>query len=146
MAAKLTRREAREAALGLIYEKDFGACDDDGTLLALACENREIPENNKYINAVFFGVCEHMEEIDALIACHSVGWRTERLTRVSRAILRLAVYELKYMDDIPANVTINEAVELAKKYDDERAKPFINGILNAVKDELAGREAGEENK
>ena len=50
------------------------------------------------------------------------------------------------MDDIPANVTINEAVELAKKYDDERAKPFINGILNAVKDDLAGREAGEENK
>lgn len=146
MTAKLTRREAREAALGLIYEKDFGACDDDKTLLALACENRDIPENNKYINTVFFGVCEHTEEIDALIAKHSVGWRTERLTRVSRAILRLAVYELKYMEDIPANVTINEAVELAKKYDDERAKPFINGILNAVKDEITGKLSGEEDR
>ncbi|MBQ8005623.1 MAG: transcription antitermination protein NusB, partial [Clostridia bacterium] len=66
--------------------------------------------------------------------------KTERMSRVSRAILRLAVYELAFAVDIPSRVTINEAVELAKKYDDEKAKAFINGILNAVKNEVGEKQ------
>ena len=76
-------------------------------------------------------------EIDKIIGEHAHGWRTDRLARVSRAVLRLAVYELVYEKDIPSSVTINEAVELIKKYDDEKARPFVNGVLNSVKNGLA---------
>lgn len=142
MAEKITRREARELALGLIYEFDFREDEDVEDIFERATECRDIPKN-KYIHDVFFACVRNIVDIDALIAKHSVGWRTERLTRVSRAILRLAVCELAYMDDIPTNVTINEAVELAKKYDDDKARAFINGILNAAKNELAGTEKAE---
>ena len=79
---------------------------------------------------------EHLSEIDALLGRHAKGWRTERLSRVSRAVLRLGAYELVWAEKIPAPVAINEAVELAKKYDDPKARAFINGVLNAIKKEL----------
>ena len=85
---------------------------------------------------MYFGVADNVVDIDALIAKCSVGWKTERMTHVSRAILRLAVYEMLFMEDIPVRVTINEALELAKKYDEEKARAFVNGVLNAVKDTL----------
>ena len=70
-----------------------------------------------------------------------MGWKTERMSRVSHAILRLAVYEMLYRDDIPSRVTLNEAIELTKKFDAERAKAFVNGILNSVKNDV-----GEKNR
>ena len=78
----------------------------------------------------------HVEEIDVLLSRHARGWRTDRLSRVSRAILRLGTYEVVFAEKIPAPVAINEAVELAKKYDDPKARSFINGVLNAIKKEL----------
>lgn len=134
MAAKISRREAREHLLGLIYETEFRADEEKEVIFSTSAEEREIPDE-AFIREVYFGVCEKMDEIDALIAKHSVGWKTERMSRVSRAILRLGVYELAYMSDIPSSVSINEAIELAKKYDDEKARAFVNGILNAVKNE-----------
>jgi N utilization substance protein B len=81
-------------------------------------------------------VHEHSAELDEKITAHAHGWKTERLTRVSRSILRLAAYEMLYCEDIPASVSLNEAIELAKKFEDEKARPFINGILNGIKTEL----------
>ena len=101
-------------------------------------ENREI-EDSEYVKCAFFTVCEKREEIDALIGEHAQGWKTQRLTNVSRSILRLAVYEMLYDDSIPYSVSINEAVELAKKFDDEKARPFINGVLNSVKSALEAK-------
>lgn len=135
MAMKITRREAREHLLGLVYETEFRTDDDKEVILTGATEERDVPDD-KFIKSVFFGICENLEQIDALIEKNSVGWKTERMSRVSRAILRLGTYELKFADDIPSSVTINEAVELAKKYDDDKAKAFINGILNAIKNEV----------
>lgn len=135
MAVRISRREAREYIVGLIYETEFRADEDKELIFETSSESREIPKD-KFIKETYFSVCEKREEIDALIAKHSVGWKTERLTRVSRAILRLAVYELAFVDDIPSRVSINEAVELTKKFDDEKAKAFINGILNAVKNDV----------
>lgn len=135
---KLTRREAREVAFGLIFEAEYHGEEDLEVVYKTALDAREIPKN-KYVKTVFFGVYEKLAEIDALIEKNSIGWRTDRLSRVSRAILRLAVYEFLYMEDIPDNVTLNEAIELSKKFDDERARPFINGILNATKDELRSK-------
>ena len=135
MAVKISRREAREYLVGLIYETEFRTDEEKEVIFESSSEVREIPKD-KFIKETYFSVCEKQSEIDELIAKHSVGWKTERLTRVSRAVLRLAVYELAFADDIPSRVSINEAIELTKKYDDEKARAFVNGILNAVKDDV----------
>ena len=87
-----------------------------------------------FIKNAFFGVCEQQDEIDAIIERHSNGWKVARLTRVSRALIRLCVYEMR--SGVPAAVAINEAIELSKKYDDDKAKSFVNGVLGSIKTEL----------
>jgi N utilization substance protein B len=98
-------------------------------------EHREL-EEDAYVRSAYFGVYEHVEELNELINKHAHGWKTTRISRVSRSILRLAVYEMLYCEDIPASVSLNEAIELAKKFEDEKARSFINGILNGIKTEL----------
>lgn len=132
----LNRREAREAAFTLLFETEFKLGEDREEIFALSVENREIGEN-AYVREVYFGVAAHQEEIDALIGKHAKGWKTSRISRVSRSILRLAIFEMKYMA-LPAGVAINEAVELCKKFDEESARPFVNGVLNSVKNEIHG--------
>lgn len=139
MAVKISRREAREHLLGLLYETEFRSDEEKEVIFETSKESREIP-GDKFIKETYFAICERMGEIDALIAKHSVGWKTERLTRVSRAVLRLAVYELAFAPDIPSRVSINEAIELTKKYDDEKARAFVNGILNAVKNDVGEKQ------
>jgi len=131
----LKRREAREIVVGLLFEKEFREDESLAEVYATSVENREIP-NDEYIKDAYFVVNEKKEEIDKLIGTHSCGWKTHRLTRLSRSILRLAVYEMLFVDDIPYSVSINEAVELSKKFDDEKARPFVNGVLNSIKSEL----------
>lgn len=127
----MNRRESREKVFELLYETEFHKDADVCEVYSVSCENRELTEN-KYIKAAFFGVCDNKEELDGIIFKHAVGWKPERINKVSKTILRLALYEMIYMDDIPENVSINEALELAKKFDDDNARPFINGVLNAV--------------
>ncbi len=137
----ISRREAREAVFELLFETEFKQDESAADIFALSSENRDI-EANAYIHDTYFGVCEHKEEIDELINRHAKGWKTNRISRVSRSILRLCVYELVYCADIPVTVSINEAVELCKKYDKEEARAFVNGVLNSVKNELAEKENG----
>lgn len=131
----INRREAREAVFTLLFETEFKMGEAREDIFAVSCENREIEENT-YIRTAYFGVWEHIEELDALIGKYAKGWKTERISRVSRSILRLAIFEMLYLEDVPAGVAINEAVELCKKFDEESARPFVNGILNSVKEEL----------
>ncbi len=131
----LSRREAREAVLGLLFETEFRADESSTEIFAVSVEDREIPADS-YIEKAYFAICEKREEIDAMIGNHAKGWKTSRLSKLSRSVLRLAVYEMLYETEIPYSVSINEAVELAKKYDEDRARPFINGVLNSVKNEL----------
>ena len=91
-------------------------------------------EDNEYVKSVVVGCHEKREELDTLIEQYSNGWKVRRISRVSLAIMRLCIYEMLYMPDIPYNVSINEAVELCKSYNDEKAPAFVNGILNAVAD------------
>jgi len=128
----MTRREAREEVLNLLFETEFRKDESEKEIFATSKENREVADD-EYISRAYFTIIENKEEIDNTIGEHAHGWKTQRLGRVSRAILRLAVYELLYEKKIPASVTINEAVELSKKYDDEKARAFINGVLNSVK-------------
>ena len=132
----LKRKEAREVVVGLLFETEFKTEENSSEIFAISTENREIPED-KYIKATYFGVCENKDKIDELIGAHSNGWKTHRLTRLSRSVMRLAVYEMLFCEDIPHSVSINEAVELTKKFDDPKAKAFVNGVLNKVKDILA---------
>lgn len=135
----MTRREAREILFGLLFESEFRKDESAEQIYSTSVENREICPND-YIREVYFGIFEKLEEIDALIGEHSNGWKTHRLTNVSRSVLRLCVYEMLYKDDIPYSVSINEAVELTKKFDDEKARPFVNGVLNSVKVELEAKD------
>ena len=88
-------------------------------------------------------VFDNLEEIDALISSRAIGWKTSRMTKLSLSIMRLATYEMRYCDDIPFTVSINEAVELSKKFDDEKAPAFINGVLNGIAEELGLKDTGD---
>lgn len=141
--SEIKRREARELVLALLFETEFK--DDEGAqeIYELSADNREIPDDD-YIKRAYFGVCEKKEQIDSLIEKNAHGWRTSRLTRLSRSIMRLAVYEMIFEEKIPNSVSINEAVELTKKFDEPRAKSFVNGVLNSIKNELEAKsESGE---
>ncbi|MBP3369266.1 MAG: transcription antitermination factor NusB [Clostridia bacterium] len=131
----LTRKEAREIVVGLLFETEFKTEDNSAEIFAVSVENREIPDD-EYVKNAYFGVCENREQIDELIGAHSNGWKTHRLTRLSRSVMRLAVYEMLFCKDIPYSVSINEAIELTKKFDDPKAKAFVNGVLNSVKNSL----------
>lgn len=133
--AQLTRKEAREEAFRLLFETEFQKDADPAEVYALAKEDRDFGEN-AYVKAVYFGVCEHLAEIDEIIMRHSNGWKTSRITPVSRSVIRLCIYEMLYMEDIPAAVSLNEAIELVKQFDDHKMKAFVNGLLNGAKNEI----------
>ena len=140
--SEIKRREARELVIALLFETEFKDGEDVSEIYEISVENREIPEDD-YIKRAYFGVCENKEKIDELIGKSTHGWRTNRLTRLSRSVMRLAVYEMLFEEKIPNSVSINEAIELTKKFDDPKAKAFVNGVLNSVKNELEG--SGEKN-
>lgn len=131
----MTRSEARKNALELLFEREFKQDETNEEIFATSVENRGI-ETDPYIKKVFFGVCENVDALDGEINKNSKGWKTNRLSKVSRSILRLCIYEMLYEKDIPLRVSINEGIELAKLYEDEKARPFINGVLNAVKNSI----------
>ena len=136
--AAMTRKEAREEAFRLLFETEFRGEEAPDAIYALSTDNREVAEN-AYIRAVYFGVREHLEEIDAIIMNHSNGWKTTRITPVSRSAMRLCIYEMLYMDDIPVAVSLNEAIELVKKYDDMKVRAFVNGVLNGAKTDIEAK-------
>ena len=133
--SNLTRREAREILLTLLFESEFRTDEDYREIYATSAEERLIPEDG-YIKTAYYRIFEEREAIDETIGKYAKGWKTARLSKLSRSVLRLGVYEMLYEDTIPYSVTINEVVELTKKYDEPRARAFVNGVLNAVKDAL----------
>ncbi len=126
----MTRRQAREEAFILIFEKQFNSLEVS-EILEIAKEVRDLQPND-YIKTVFSGVYDNIDNIDGIIAENAIGWKLNRISKVSLCILRLAIFEMMYMDDIPESVSINEAVELAKKYATKEDASFINGILSTV--------------
>ena len=129
----MTRREARTAVFTLIFQADFRREEPLSQVLQISQDEQEEPqEYNEYIRNVYYGVWEKLSELDELISQNAHGWKLSRISRVSLALLRLAIYEMLYVSDVPFHVAINEALELAKIYDEEKSGPFLNGILNAV--------------
>lgn len=131
----MQRKLARENAFILIFERICKNDEGAEEIFNKAVDVREL-EYDDYVKNVFFGVEEHLPEIESVTEKHFKGWRSERISPVSRAVIRLSTYEMMFLADIPARVSINEAIELAKKYDDEKSYSFVNGVLNAVAEEL----------
>ncbi len=127
----MTRREAREQAFVVLFEKIF---DNDATIseIVATAKEAELIKINSFAENSLKVVEEHFSEIDEIIETNSQDWTVARLPKVTLAILRLAVAEIKYIDDIPNGVAVNEAVELAKKYGTSEDASFINGILGTI--------------
>lgn len=129
----MTRKQAREEAFILIFEKEFND-ESVENILELNEAVREIVPD-EYIKEVFFGVFNNLDTVDGIISANTKGWSIKRISKVALAVLRLAIYEMKFVDSIPVSVSINEAVELCKKYATKDDSAFVNGILATVSKE-----------
>lgn len=140
----MKRSEIRESIFILLFSSMFHGASDaagqverflsgmaDGEFEELL-SGRPNAKDTAYIREKLTAVTEHLPEIDALLNEVSEGWSTARMSKADLSLLRLAVYEIRYDDDIPTGVAINEAVELAKKYGGENTSAFVNGILGKV--------------
>ncbi len=121
-----TRREARERALSLEYEREVRGLSIDDLVAALPVR----PDT--YAELLARGVAEHRDEIDTLLATYSTHWTIERMPAIDRALLRIATFELCYEPELGTGVVINEAVELAKQYSTKDSGRFVNGLLARI--------------
>jgi N utilization substance protein B len=140
-----TRRKSRELALQALFQGEVAAqaklLDFQEFCVHFQVSKKAIP----YAKTLLEGVQEKEEDINKLISRYAENWRLERMSVIDRNILRLAVFELHYQEDVPTSVAINEAVEIAKRFSTDDSGPFINGILDALAKELgtAGENAGK---
>jgi len=129
----MTRHELRERIFQTIFQLPFYDEEIPEIEVSDVADSEEISDKDKaYIEAKVAGIRNNLEEIDKAIEQNSNGWKVKRIGKSELAILRLAVYEIRFDDDVPDKVAINEAVELAKSYSDEKAACFINGVLSGV--------------
>ena len=130
----LTRREEREQAFILLFEKSFNQEIELEELYAFAVENEAIT-GSEFVKKLLFTTWDNVADIDSVIEKYAHGWKISRISKVALAVLRLAICEMRYLDDIPVGVSINEAVELCKKYAAKDDSAFVNGILGSVSKE-----------
>ena len=129
----INRRKAREYAFILLFEYKFQP-EEINTILEDFFSEYKTGEQEEYIRSVVEGVIGNLDEIDELIASYSKKWSVDRISVVCMALMRLAVYEMRFIEDIPLNVSVNEAVNLTKLYDGEESVSFVNGILGNIKE------------
>ncbi len=134
-----TRRKAREAALQFLFQDDFiekGSPEQpdelDERFAAFSLLYQVNKKARPYARDLLLGVFAKIEQIDAAIGEHATNWRLERIAATDRNLLRVAIYELMFAEDVPPQVAINEAVEIAKRFGSEDSPAFINGVLDAV--------------
>ena len=142
----MSRTTARAAAMQMIFEKISGGQGGEDTLKMVYDELREDglpgvekigkkepdPEDREYISAALEGVLAHREEIDEKIEKTAKGWTIDRMSLVDLTVLRLAVWEILYAEDVPGSVSIAEAMELTERFSDPEDKAFVNGILGTI--------------
>lgn len=133
----MSRRTEREAVFKLIFRREFNSEEEMKDQLAYFFKDNEesgklSDDEQKKVEERYDLVSSHMEEIDEIITSHAEGWNISRMGKVELAIIRLAVFELHFDEDIPDLVAIDEAVELAKKFGGDQAPSFINGVLARI--------------
>ena len=146
----MTRANARELAVHLVYSWEFTDEEPQQVISTrldkeyysmLAGENdvyvdRPSAAQRAYIDSVVLGVANRTEELSAKIQQYAIGWDISRISKLARAVLQVAIFEILYLDDVPTNVAISEAVRLVKLYDGEETSAFVNGILGSFAREL----------
>ena len=150
----MTRANARELAVHLIYGRDFTGEEPEQVIAArldkdyygkLSQENHvyeQRPDRNqrKYIDTVVSGVANRVDELNEKIAQFAIGWDISRISRLARTVMQLAIFEALYMEDVPTGVAISEAVRIVKMYDGDETGAFVNGILGAFARNLSTEE------
>ncbi len=131
-----SRRKGREAALQILFQIDVSDQSAEQAIRTFWGSLAAGREGESFANALVRGFWDRREEIDEIIRGVSRHWRLERMTRVDRNILRLATYELAHLEDVPRRVTLNEAVELAKRFGSEGSAGFVNGVLDRIASDL----------
>ncbi|HJB33476.1 MAG TPA: transcription antitermination factor NusB [Candidatus Blautia merdipullorum] len=128
------RREMREHIFKLLFLREFNEAEEMPEQIKLYFDEMEDlgPDQQTYMENKYDRIQEHLEEIDRILNEKSTGWKTKRMSKVDLNILRLAVFEMKYDEDVPVKVAINEAVEISKVFGGEDSASFINGILGKV--------------
>lgn len=127
----MKRRMAREKALQALFQIDMSGIDPEEALENVLEEEKA----DTFLKNLVNGTVEHLQEIDSEISKHLERWSIDRLAKVDLNILRISAYELLFQEEVPQNVIINEAVEIAKRFGDEKSGKFINGILSKIKGE-----------
>ncbi len=129
----MKRRTARERALQALFQIDLSDNDPREVITNVLMEGEE---SDPFLEQLVLGVVEHKEEIDTVLRNNLEKWTLERVANVDRSLLRMAIFEMKYIDEIPVNVSMDEAIELAKTFGDDSSSRFINSILSKVKETL----------
>lgn len=141
------RRRAREAALQMLYQCEVGGVDAEQAVASHAEIEQPgrlaTPEAGGFAARLAIGTSRSVEEIDPLIAAASEHWRPERMAVLDRLALRLAVYQLLHVPEVPPNVVIDEAVEMARRFGGDESGRFVNGVLDAIRRNLVDQERGQ---
>ena len=133
----MSRSLAREVAMKMLYANSSGGGETVPEILEQSGEQDTFcDEDRTFLENEIAGVEEHKEELDEIISKYLRGWTVDRLARVDGILLRMAVYEMKYMPEVPVGASINEAVELAKRFAEGKSSRFINGVLGSAAKEL----------
>ena len=152
----MTRADARELAVHLIYAREFTGDEPEMVIAArlnkeyysqLCTENpiyEDVPSRAQraYIDSVVIGVANRIEQLNEIISRFSIDWDVTRISRLARAILQVAIFEIQFVDDVPTGVAISEAVRIVKLYDTEEAGAFVNGILGSFARSLTAEVEG----
>lgn len=133
-----SRRKSRESCLQMLYDWECSKGTADAISMRFWKENEEDADTKDFANFLFFGTLEHQKEVDLLLETYSNNWKLSRMGSIDRNLLRASVFELLYRKDIPVSVTIDEAVEIAKKFGTEESAGFVNGILDRIAKEKRG--------
>jgi transcription antitermination factor NusB len=136
-----TRRKLREQILKMLYQREVGKSTSDEVFSFYLKEEKPDSKSAEFVKAIFFGTAEKIAELDQKIEKFADNWKLNRIALVDKNILRMALYEMLYCDDIPTVVSINEAVDIAKKYSTADSGKFVNGLLDKIKNELAQKRA-----
>lgn len=130
----MTRREIRELIFKMVFRVEFHKEEEIPEQLRLFMDTLEAADekDRAYIEHKVQDLFDHLEEIDAIIDSSAQNWKTSRMAKVELTLIRLAVYEIRFEEDIPTGVAINEAVELAKAYGEENSASFVNGVLARI--------------
>ena len=128
----MSRRASRDIAMKLLYQLEIQKDNKEEQIKDSLNDSLSNYIDRKYITDIIYGVHDNLEHIDSIISNQLRGWKINRISKVDLSILRLSIYEICFRDDIPFNVSVNEAIELAKKYSSSESASFINGILSKV--------------